>query len=488
MSSPLGGSLGRLVGHTSVYIIGGVLPAMLNILLLPILTRYLSPQEYGILSYASTVAGVYSLIAALSFPSFLLRHYYECRSAQESRLLFGTIFGFLILYNLALIGIASVIMPPIFRALGVQVPFHPYMSLALTCAAIETLGLIPLTYYRVVERPVSVLGFTAAFTVLTAGLSLYLVVDLRMGLLGRFYGQLLADLILLVVYVAVMRRVASLRWSARYLRQAFVFALPLVPAQLIATLSGGIDRLMLERLAPIGQLGVYAVAKSLTQGVTIISNGVYRTLEPHAYRAASEDNLDSYLVFMRRHIGWLLALLVFAGVAASSEVLTVLAGPAYRGGVGLLPLLFVGAGLGAFTSLQSTYLIGCSRTWYETPIRAVATISAAASMLVLVPLFGLIGAAMSYVLVTIVTAVGFDVAIRRHATGWSSLNELALIVMASVAGYLVNRIDLGFGMLTVCLKAVLILLAMFAVGVRFWREMKATSVSPKVLADASAAG
>jgi O-antigen/teichoic acid export membrane protein len=46
----------RTVLNSGIYTIGSMLPQLFNILLLPIFTRYLTPAEYGILSYTTAIS------------------------------------------------------------------------------------------------------------------------------------------------------------------------------------------------------------------------------------------------------------------------------------------------------------------------------------------------------------------------------------------------------------------------------------------------
>ena len=53
LKSKLGSSRGKIIANWSIYALGGFLPQALSVLLLPVFTRYLSPHDYGILSYTS---------------------------------------------------------------------------------------------------------------------------------------------------------------------------------------------------------------------------------------------------------------------------------------------------------------------------------------------------------------------------------------------------------------------------------------------------
>jgi len=84
---------GGMIGNSAAYTLGNVLPQTINILLLPIFTRYLSRTEFGIFSYTAALCAFLAVIGNLSIHSYVLRHYFDCRTVQERRRLRGAVVG-----------------------------------------------------------------------------------------------------------------------------------------------------------------------------------------------------------------------------------------------------------------------------------------------------------------------------------------------------------------------------------------------------------
>ena len=93
----------KLVKSTIYYSIGEIIPRIISFLLLPILTKYLTPDEYGIVSYTNSVMMFVFVIATLSLNTFVLRHYYGSKDEYSRKELIGSTFLFIFGFNCVLI-------------------------------------------------------------------------------------------------------------------------------------------------------------------------------------------------------------------------------------------------------------------------------------------------------------------------------------------------------------------------------------------------
>jgi O-antigen/teichoic acid export membrane protein len=443
--------------NAGVYTVGGALPQAINIVLLPILTRYLTPADLGIFGYTAAVCAILSILGSLTIHTYILRNYFTCRSEEERRTLFTTVFAFLLVYNSVLVVVEFAVLPFLLRLLGIHVPFTPYFQLAISSTALEIMSIIPLTYFRVRERAVSYVLLACTSSALNAGLSIYLVVALRMGLLGRYYGQLGAGAAMFFVYAAIVLRVGGLSFSLPQARAALRFCLPLVPAQLFASWDLMSDRLILERLVPLGQLGVYAVGVSMVSAIQVFTSGLFRALEPRIYRLVDEGRGDQLLLRVKRY---LLVLLVSIGsllIVFSREIVAVLLGPAFRASYIVVSILAMGAVIRAFSGLPATYLLARGRSVYEPFIRLIGIAGTITFALVLVPFFGIYGAAMATVASSLCVLVALQWAVARHSSvHWGSQRDIVFVTVAFLAALMLLQIHTPSILASIAIKLALV--------------------------------
>lgn len=411
-----------------MYTLGGILPQALNVLLLPVYTRYLSREDFGILSYTSALCVFSSILGSLMIQSYLLKRYFELERLQERARLFGSVFGFLGLYNAVLLAVEFAVLPWAFRSLGVRVSFSPYMQLALLRTALEVMAIVPLSYFRAHEEAGKFVAFSAGALVLSAGGSLVFIVGAGQGVLGWFYGQLVAYGLMLVVGSRIIARASRISLDLAGLRPALRFCLPLVPAQCLGSLQVVSDRVILERYVSVGDLGVYAVALAIASGIQIVSNGAFKALEPSVYSLASASALDAKIIRIRNYFLLLVLAVGSVLIALSREIVAVLAGPAFREAHDIVPLLVVAIAVGGLANLRSLYLIAGRTPRYESPIRGVGAVASVLALAILVPRFGTAGAPLGAIASSLCSLALFAWAARREgATGWGIAHDLGIL-------------------------------------------------------------
>lgn len=459
LKSRLGSSSGRLIGNWSIYTLGGFLSQGLSFFLLPVFTRYLSPHDYGVLSYTAMLRTFFTILGSLSIQTYVIRHYYDCKTAKETRQLFGTILIFVFVYNLCLLGAAYLTLPIAFRVFNVQVPFAPYVQLVLLGTVIEIIGLIPMSYFRATEQAGKYVVLALTMTLLSGGLSVYLIVGRGMGLLGRYYGQLGADVALLIVYLMIMARISDLSWNSAHVRKAIAFCSPLVPAQFLASFTNMSDRLILERYVPLAHLGIYSVGFALASIVALLAGqGLYTAIQPQVCRLASESRLDARIMPIKRYVLLLLAGIVCSVIALSREIVAILAPPTFRESYKIASLLVVSIAMQAFLTLvPSLYLMANKKTQYEPPIRLAGAVVGLVAMLVLVPWWGIYGAAISTIIAALATLYAYQLVLRRQScVRWAFSRDVALMGGACLLGYGILQTEMPLVALTVAIKLSLI--------------------------------
>jgi O-antigen/teichoic acid export membrane protein len=464
-------ALRRLSGDTVIYGAGQALGRGVQFLLVPILTRLLTPDVYGVSDLVLAYSQFVVLTLVFGTDSALVRFFYQEPDRDARRRMISASLLFRIALGLAATLLFSLCAGAIaHQFLGSDV-YRKYVAIGAWTLPFSLLVLFGNDVLRVTFQPVKFVALNVTQAVVTFAVSLWLVKFRAMGVAGILYGKLAGDACAALLALALIRLNFTRRPNFTALGRMLRYGLWLVPASLAYGVISAADRYWLQHGRSLAEVGVYAVAVKffslLMLGVQAFSLAFF----PFAHaRAGSEDAPRLYALVMARYMA-LASLAALAAGLFAPEALSWLVPPEYRDAA--RPALMLGfaavaygayyvACLGVQLALQTKYLM------------LTAVIGAAASWIanmVLTPRFGPVGAALSTLAGNVALAVGtYLVSQRVHPLPYRGARLSALFTLAVLLG-LVGQRWIGIGPVGVALKLALLLtylLACAALGV--WRE------------------
>lgn len=321
----------QIVGGTSTYGLGSILQRAVGFALIPIYTHYLTTADYGIVAVMTTLVGLLSVVLSFGLHGAVTRQYfdYEARN-DEIRELLGTTFIFFLaastLIALALTRWGAPLSSRIFEG----VPFRPFVTLSIWAALFAASINIPMSLFRARKEPSKYVGVQLFSFLLTLALSIYLVVGRRQGALGRVTGGYYAGLATFIWACAYMSRAADLKFSPSKLRQSLAFGLPIIPHLLAAWALNVGDRVLLQRLAGLSEVGVYSLACQVAGLLALLVAAVNSAYTPVFYDLARNPTNASTVIGRITTVYF--AIVAFSGLAITlfaKPVLSLIAPVAY---------------------------------------------------------------------------------------------------------------------------------------------------------------
>jgi O-antigen/teichoic acid export membrane protein len=205
----------------------------------------------------------------------------------------------------------------------------------------------------------------------------------------------------------------SVRGQAGILRTS----LPLGAVLMLIALTSSLPRYAIEQKLGAGALGAFAAVASLMGVGSTAVNALGQAATPRLARYWSAGDRAAF-----SRLAWQLAgmalLLGAGGVAAAAVVGPWILGwiyrPAYAAYAGLL-VWVMAAGIGSYTASALGYAITSTRAFApQAPLHAVVAVSAGVASWLLVPRWGLDGAALALAVASVAQIAG-DLIILRHA-------------------------------------------------------------------------
>jgi len=278
-----------LAGKSVIYGLGSIALRIINFLLFPLYTHYLTPADYGIMAVTGTLTAILGILYPLGLSGAVTRFYYRAQNEEERRQNNGIIWIGMILFALGITvlldRVGNLAFPLLFR----DVPFDPYIRLVIWISFLNVLSLLPLAFFQIQERPGPYVLTTVLSTLLTIGLVVDFVVIQKQGAYGYLRANLLALILFAIPYLILTLRNVQISLRLEALKAALRFSLPLVPHGLAAWILELSDRAILEQFVPLGELGLYSLGYQFGAMIRVFATAVNFAYVPFLYKIDAQQ-------------------------------------------------------------------------------------------------------------------------------------------------------------------------------------------------------
>lgn len=448
----------KLLKNTIFYSIGEILPRALSFILLPIYTTYLTPADYGIISYSHTVIMFLYVLGAFALNTYVLRYYFIHEDEEDRKNLLGTVQLTILFLNTIITSLAFALMPNIISKYQIQVPWNPYFRLAFIINFLECLSIIPLVIYRVRQEALKFVALGLIRTFLTVGLTLYFLVVEKRGVLGTFLAQLYILIPFSMIYLGILKKYCRWTINLNYLKEGFRFSAPLIPGSICYILLSMSDRIILERYVSISDLGIYNVASQIALVLNIVIQSGYKSIEPELFRRFGKEGFFDFIRIVQSIFFSTIYISALLLTLYSQEVLFLMTSESFHHAYVLIPALIVGVIMTGQNVIYGGILQGEKRTKLQGTATVIGAIVSISVNLLLVPLFGMYAAVTASALSFIVmNAILFY---AMTFPGKSMARELLLVLLLPVVAYSIFGFFKNVCMLGIVVKMLAVLLYM----------------------------
>lgn len=251
------------------YGLGGYLPQVINFLLVPLYTHYIDPRGMGILEICTTSQVLVVTLMRLGLAGSVSRLYFDCGEGDDLRDLITTTAVTITLASIIILGASLVAGPPLFARYLPEVPFHPYMDLALVTGFFLGAPDLQRRLLQARERSAFSAKLSVTFGALATLSNVIFVVGLGLGAKGVLWAGLLVAVIFAAVaawnHRADLR--GRLRW--RHLRESLLYGLPILPHHLAAWAQQFVGRWALTAAGSVAMAGQLGIASKIASPLAV---------------------------------------------------------------------------------------------------------------------------------------------------------------------------------------------------------------------------
>lgn len=399
--------LKRLLGESVIYGLGGVLSRFISFFLLPFYTRVFTPDDYGVMEIISTLFYMVSGLLIMGTDSALAYYFSKADTESEKKEYISS----LILFELCIAAVSAtalVLAAPkvgnfVFSA-GDQ-SGSAYIRLAAFSLAQSMIVSQTQFVLRLERRALTFISLSVGSLVMTASITIFLVVGLRIGLWGVYLSKVITDSFVMIIGLWAIRKWLKFEIVGARVRQLLSYGLPLVPATIAIWITANADRYFLEHYTGGASVGLYSVSNRLASAMSLIVSSFQLGWTPFSFSVHRDENARQ--TYAR-------VLVLFSGVVCyaatglsllSPYILRILTPPAYHGAWLSVPLLAFAIVLNGCYHVFSVGVNVMGKTKYVSVTTAIAATTNLALNFLLIPRLGPIGAAVATIVAQLISAI-----------------------------------------------------------------------------------
>jgi len=438
----LGLQLRRLGRHSLIYGLGGLVSRILAVVLLPLYTRYLSPSDYGIVETLIALTTVIGIVLALGIGSAFFRFYFDSDDPVARRRVLRTSFWFVMgMATLGLVvgvSLSSEISQILFGTTGdADLVAASFVGLwaGMNWAQLTNL-------FRAEERSVAYVTASLTNIFITIGTTLLLVVALEKGPLGVIVGNFTGTLAVYAVLVFYRREQLGLEFDRKLFREMNRFGMPLMPSALFLWVTNFSDRIFLVKLADTHEVGLYSVGVRIASAMVLLITAFRMAWPAFAYSIQDDREAKRTYAFVLTYLVLVTTWMATGLALLSPWIVRWIAAPAFESSSRVVgPLAFSTVAFAGYIVVA----IGVGRarrTQFNWVVTGVAATVNVVLNLVLIPPYGMMGAAIATIAAYTTMFLGmawwsnriYPVAYQWRRVATAVATGIALAAVGKIAG------------------------------------------------------
>ncbi len=395
--------LKKTAKHTLIFGVGGLINRAVAFLLLPLYLTYLRPGEYGALGLMMIVLSLVNVVLPLGIGNALMRSYFDFEERDRPRI---TTTALVFLSSLCVVVLVPLyLLSPFLAELVLrdgEGKYVPHFQLVFIIAFFQVMKVIPDAVLRVRTRSVEYTVLTLAAFFAQLVVIFYLVIGADAGIRGVLVGTLVGAVVETVGLFALIGRDLGWGFDRKELWRMLAFGSPLIFGRLSATCLQYVDRFFLQHYAVTPQegkreVGFYTMANNVSTAVTFLVTIPFGAVWPAMQVSVMKDeDAREYYARILTYVLYVASFFALGAACVAGDVFRYFG--KYTESAAVVPPLALAAVLDAASQVLSVGISLKRKTYVNPMLYATAALVNVGLNVLLVPRFGMHGAAWATVI------------------------------------------------------------------------------------------
>ncbi len=393
--------------HTFIYSLGNLSTKIIGLLLLPLYTAKLSLLNYGRFTILETTSMFLTMVLGLRIVSSMMRWSAETENRNEQgKILFNT-YVILLITAVTVNIIFSPIKSWLSQVFFSSTDYSHFFTVIFAIIGLEMINQVPMNLFRFQGKPIIYSSFFAAKLSIVLMFNIYFLVYAEIGVIGIFYSQLIANAIQMLCTIPILLKNFRYKFDTGLIKEMLGYSIPLIFSAISVQLLAIGDRYIIKYILDYSQVGIYSLGYKISGVLNVFVVQAFALgFLPIAYKM--QDSPDA-AKFFQKVFKYFSMILVFGALGLSlfsREILIVFAQkPEFYIAYKIVPLITIAF---IFKGIQYMFLLGfhyVKKTKYVAYIVTIALFVNIGLNFMLIPKFGIWGAALTTVISSLLISV-----------------------------------------------------------------------------------
>ena len=379
---------------------GNVVHAIFQFLLNIYVARVLTTSDYGLINYAASLIAFFTALGTLGFNGIITKKFADSEEKADEYI------GSAIIYRLIFSAFAVIILQLIVR---ISEPDNSTLHLVVLCQSITIVfGAFDLIIYwfryKSQARIVAILRLVAfAFSALWRVIVLITSKSIVLYVFGASIEIVCFSVLLVVAFIKFLPK--GFRFKNSTAIGLIKMSYPFIFSAILVTIYGQVDKFMLNSMINKDAVAYYSVSLTLAGAISIIPQALIEGFRPDimSFRNTDVDKYKRRLMQLYCIVFWLCLAYCLSITVFAKHIILLLYGEKYLPAVSSLSLIVWYISFSYFGAINNMYMVAENKIkWVQATTLVGALLNIVLNYL-LIPVWGIAGAALASLLTQIIT-------------------------------------------------------------------------------------
>jgi O-antigen/teichoic acid export membrane protein len=298
----------NLIKTFFIYLSTSVLNKAIPFLLLPVITKYLTPQEYGAYGMYQVILSFLAPFVGMSLQTNITRNFFKVSKDKIAQIITSIL---LILHLNVFVSIIIIFLITLVFHNPFGIP-NNILYIMPIIIYVQTINTFNLTILRNAEKALQYGIIETIITIFNLLVALILLLIFKQGWFSLVYGTLFAHLILSIYSIRYFIKVYNIKINDRYsFKEIYAISLPLVFHNIGGSIIFLSDRIFIQQMNGLNDVGIYMIGSQFGMITMIIINTIVTTINPWLFRSLANNRNIKKEIFLLMILYLVIALIVW---------------------------------------------------------------------------------------------------------------------------------------------------------------------------------